>query len=496
MRINKTLSFIIIHLFVESYTSNYIILEEKKPKGCQRLDADNKKYFEGIKKPKQIIFENHSGYNYDLLSDPSYYLKYYHVDCRPSFYEYVDEIAFMNKITDIKNSKDSDYDSTRNFLGVEPNSCYYDVGQIYLTIQKMPYTIGEIIDGKQAQDFRDQILWKIATAHVLIKAVSRMVSLNVIHGFIRPDSVQARNPFDYVISNYRYILPITVSDKKERMIWGEESDMNLSYKIEFNIKRSPYNAPEISNHIFYRQSDIYSLALVIFKVFFPNSEDAEIINNITDFCNGFVLSESINLKIDLTREIYCRYYDFLIKLMTHQEIGHRPISKTLIGYIEKFSVRALDIYKNYLEVAADNFQNLLDAQIAQQNSSYITNSLCFLGQCLGITGSNAAEIASLEHILKNNWQIKTFVERFETDIIKSKAYTKEYKLSLSKDYKMFYDAVDNREDLLIEFNNSRPSFFAARSNRANRNIADLIDIMNERDGVGNIENDHGIIVYI
>lgn len=213
-----------------------------------------------------------------------------------------------------------------DMMGMRDKSgCFYNKDRIFITMPRIENDLTELITMSDVENggyLKDTLPWKIYASNYLVNSVTALHDMNIVHLDLKADNVLVKGNFNLILTDFgfsRKIGEITARDPYPVY----NSDKAFGTPI--------FAAPEILKHKkFYRQTDIYALAITIIQIWFVNDVDSynyfsnDFISDIFDKCADTSIKNS-----ELTLSVFCKFYYPTVLTMLNEDFRARPIGDDL-----------------------------------------------------------------------------------------------------------------------------------------------------------------------
>lgn len=180
------------------------------PKGCLPKTADIDKLLKIYVTDIYRIGKGFAGSVYQIPDlNPPIAIKEFTIDNEYQLGYCNNEVDVMIGLNRLKTDRSYRYELTRDLISIpETGNCYYADNKVYVFMEKLPYSLFDILRLKKAIQLRKQPLWKMSTALALVTAVIRIHELRLIHGDLKPENILSRNAFEFVLADYSMTKPV------------------------------------------------------------------------------------------------------------------------------------------------------------------------------------------------------------------------------------------------------------------------------------------------
>ena len=204
----------------------------------------------------------------------------------------------------------------------------------------------------------DSLPWKIyASVHLALR-VKRLHEAGYLYTYLNPSTIYVRSDFDMVLGDYRFF-------KFEYL--DEDMPISLNEVAVFNFDRN-YIPPELNRGLYSRESDVYSLGLILFTIWAQKTYDdvqssEEFRIDAINYCNNVkpVTSQDIQTETSI-KNVYCRYFHDTVKSMIEYEPEKRLALDDVIEQFKTHTKEAIEQSNKVREPIEAIYKQLKDRE--------------------------------------------------------------------------------------------------------------------------------------
>ena len=211
-------------------------------------------------------------------------------------------------------------------------------------------TLGSLLNSYKEKSFIDSVPWKIYMTLTLARLLKRFHDMNFLHGKITSHTIFFRNMFEPVLGDFEYTIDMNEINEKY-----SDTCFIINQKIAF----TPYAAPEVTNNLYCKESDSYSLGIILYRLWTKDRQNItestdEFYKRLGDYCKFNYADLSIeNAEYFVNKQVYCKYYHEIVLKMTKKTVNERlditdaltSMEKNIDNTINKYYIMREDLDK-------------------------------------------------------------------------------------------------------------------------------------------------------
>ena len=244
------------------------------------------------------------------------------------------------------------------------------IGNTYSIYLQMPFfEDGDLRNFFKKEDllgYRLNINWKYNIMLGIVDGIALLHSANYMHRDLKPDNILIADKDSPKLADYGFVCSTITANT--------------------DVGTPIYSAPELTSGRYTNKVDIYALGLILFEILNSGFQyTTDYISIVKDWClihNKKKLNLSFNFpdySIEhYEREVYCLYFEPIVKAMLDDNPNQRPNADDVFKYIQDSSEVVLQYYKELNQFLVLNKNNLKQMRVFAAQHSYKQKLLYYL----------------------------------------------------------------------------------------------------------------------
>lgn len=214
---------------------------------------------------------------------------------------------------------------SHGLMSLSHHGCFYNDENVYLTMLKTSTNMSKLLIGKGCENKQPMVqsfVWKVFVTNYIVNAVADLHDLNILHLDLKTDNILYQDYFTYYLTDFGF-------SKQSDSVSDHDTSPLVSSELAFGTRS--FMAPECFYGNYYRQSDVFALALTISQIWLVNDE-----KDLDAFYNKpkqlELLSRCTNTEFKSNNpnyQLFSVFYAKTVAKMLSNDFNSRPVGNVL-----------------------------------------------------------------------------------------------------------------------------------------------------------------------